>query len=58
MPLSRAVIAATAVGFCISIAAVPALAANSQPRKDHKANIIQAKGGTASKHKKTSAEPE
>ncbi len=56
MPLSKALIATAAMGFGLSVAAGPALAANSQPHKVHSGDATWVKGAP-SKHKKTAAEP-
>ena len=57
MPLSRALIVSTAGGFCLSVLAGPALAANSQPRKLYSINTSAVKG-SPSMHKKSATESE
>lgn len=56
MPLSKALIAASALGFGFVVAAGPAFAANSQPRKLCPTNTVLAKGGTSHMHKKSGSE--
>lgn len=56
MPLSKAFFAVAAMGFGLSVAAGPAVAANSQPHKAGKADTSWAKGAP-SKHKKNATEP-
>lgn len=56
MPLSQALIVSAVVGFGLSVAASPASAANSQPRKAFPSNISLAKGGKTTMHRKSDTE--
>lgn len=57
MPFRKTLIAIAAVGFGITVAAGPALAASSQPRQNTPSKVSPVKGGASTKHKRSAIDP-
>lgn len=56
MSLSRGLIVTVTMGFGLSVAAGPAVAANSQPRPLQASMVTLAKGGTSKMHRKSATD--